>query len=76
MMLRPRQALLVERSLAALHQHGDTLAIGPTGSGKTIMLSAVAGGVLESRTPRPAFSPTATNSPPRIGKSSAASIRG
>jgi superfamily II DNA or RNA helicase len=47
MMLRPRQALLVERSLAALHQHGNTLAIGPTGSGKTIMLSAVAGSVLE-----------------------------
>jgi DNA repair protein RadD len=47
MMLRPRQALLVERSLEALHQHGNTLAIGPTGSGKTIMLSAVAGGVLE-----------------------------
>ena len=47
MMLRPRQALLVERSLTALHQHGNTLAIGPTGSGKTIMLSAVAGGVLE-----------------------------
>lgn len=47
MMLRPRQAVLVERSLAALYQHGNTLAIGPTGSGKTIMLSAVAGGVLE-----------------------------
>lgn len=47
MMLRPRQALLVERSLAALTQHGNTLAIGPTGSGKTIMLSAVAGSVLE-----------------------------
>lgn len=47
MMLRPRQALLVERSLAALYLHGNTLAIGPTGSGKTIMLSAVAGGVLE-----------------------------
>jgi superfamily II DNA or RNA helicase len=46
-MLRPRQALLVERSLAALYLHGNTLAIGPTGSGKTIMLSAVAGGVLE-----------------------------
>lgn len=46
MMLRPRQALLVERSLAALYLHGNTLAIGPTGSGKTIMLSAVAGGVL------------------------------
>jgi len=47
MMLRPRQALLVDRSLAALHQHGNTLAIGPTGSGKTIMLSAVAGRVLD-----------------------------
>lgn len=47
MMLRPRQAVLVERSLAALYLHGNTLAIGPTGSGKTIMLSAVAGGVLE-----------------------------
>ncbi len=46
MMLRPRQALLVERSLAALGQHGNTLSIGPTGSGKTIMLSAVAGGIL------------------------------
>jgi len=46
MMLRPRQALLVERSLAALGQYGNTLSIGPTGSGKTIMLSAVAGGVL------------------------------
>jgi len=47
MMLRPRQALLVERSLAALAQHGNTLSVGPTGSGKTIMLSAVAGSVLD-----------------------------
>ncbi|MCJ9707563.1 DEAD/DEAH box helicase [Bordetella hinzii] len=39
--------MLVERSLAALHQHGNTLAIGPTGSGKTIMLSAVVGSVLD-----------------------------
>ena len=46
MMLRPRQALLVERSLAALAQHGNTLSVGPTGSGKTIMLSAVAGSLL------------------------------
>lgn len=46
MMLRPRQALLVERSLAALRQHGNTLAVGPTGSGKGIMLSALAGRVL------------------------------
>ena len=46
MMLRPRQTLLVERTLAALRQHGNTLAVAPTGSGKTIMLSAVAGSLL------------------------------
>ncbi|MAU52255.1 MAG: helicase [Roseovarius sp.] len=43
MRLRPRQKLFVERSLAALSTHGNTLGIAPTGSGKTIMLSAVAG---------------------------------
>lgn len=46
MMLRPRQTQLVERTLAALGQHGNTLAVAPTGSGKTIMLSAVTGRVL------------------------------
>jgi DNA repair protein RadD len=46
MMLRPRQTQLVERTLAALRQHGNTLAVAPTGSGKTIMLSAIAGSVL------------------------------
>ena len=46
MILRPRQALLVQRTLAALGQHGNTLAVAPTGSGKTIMLSAVAGSLL------------------------------
>ena len=46
MMLRPRQSLLVERTLAALDEHGNTLAVAPTGSGKTIMLSAVTGSVL------------------------------
>lgn len=46
MILRPRQSQLVDRSIAALNQYGNTLAIGPTGSGKTIMLSAVAGNVL------------------------------
>lgn len=46
MMLRPRQTLLVERTLAALSQHGNTLAVAPTGSGKTLMLSAVAGKLL------------------------------
>jgi superfamily II DNA or RNA helicase len=46
MILRPRQSLLVERTLAALDQHGNTLAVAPTGSGKTYMLSAVAGNIL------------------------------
>ena len=46
MMLRPRQSLLVERTLSALDEHGNTLAVAPTGSGKTIMLSAVAGSYL------------------------------
>ncbi len=43
MRLRPRQKLFVERSLAALATRTNTLGIAPTGSGKTIMLSAVAG---------------------------------
>ena len=46
MILRPRQAVLVERSIAALRQHQNTLAVAPTGSGKTVMLSAVVGCVL------------------------------
>ena len=46
MILRPRQALLVQRTLAALGEHGNTLAVAPTGSGKTVMLSAVAGSIL------------------------------
>lgn len=47
MLLRPRQKLFVERSLAALKKHGDTLGVAPTAAGKTIMLSAVAGRLLE-----------------------------
>jgi superfamily II DNA or RNA helicase len=43
MRLRPRQSIFVERSLAALHAHGNTLGVAPTGAGKSIMLSAVAG---------------------------------
>lgn len=31
MMLRPRQSLLVQRTLTALNQHGNTLAVAPTG---------------------------------------------
>lgn len=43
MLLRPRQKLFVERSVAALHEHGNTLGVAPTGAGKTIMLSSVVG---------------------------------
>jgi len=46
MMLRPRRKLFVERSLAALSTHGNTLAIASTGFGKTIALSAVTGGMI------------------------------
>jgi DNA repair protein RadD len=46
MRLRPRQKTFVERSLAALDAHGNTLGIAPTGAGKTIMLSAVTGEVI------------------------------
>ncbi len=43
MLLRPRQKLFVERSVSALDEHQNTLAVAPTGAGKTIMLSAVIG---------------------------------
>jgi len=43
MRLRPRQKTFVERSIAALGQHGNTLGVAPTGAGKTIMLSAITG---------------------------------
>ncbi len=46
MLLRPRQREFVERCLAALDKHGNTLGIAPTGFGKTIVLSALAGKVL------------------------------
>ncbi len=46
MLLRPRQKEFVERSVAALHQHGNTLGVAPTGAGKTIMLSGVVGEML------------------------------
>src|SRR6056297_1272959 len=47
MRLRPRQKVFVERSLAALSKHGNTLGVAPTGAGKTIMLSAVTGKLVE-----------------------------
>ncbi len=43
MLLRPRQKELVTRTVAALQTHGNTLAVAPTGAGKTVMLSAVIG---------------------------------
>ncbi|MBF0141202.1 MAG: DEAD/DEAH box helicase, partial [Magnetococcales bacterium] len=46
MILRPRQHMFVERSVAALHEHGNTLAVASTGFGKTIALSAVVGRIL------------------------------
>lgn len=43
MRLRPRQAEFVERCVKALDEHGNTAGVAPTGAGKTVMLSAVAG---------------------------------
>ena len=43
MILRPYQHTMVERALTALGKRGNTLAVGSTGCGKTIILSAVAG---------------------------------
>lgn len=48
MILRPRQKEFVNKSVAALQEHGNTLGIAPTGAGKTLMLSAVIGSVLKS----------------------------
>ncbi|TPQ48760.1 helicase [Prosthecomicrobium hirschii] len=46
MLLRPRQRLFVERSVKALDEHGNTIGVAPTGAGKTLMLSAVAGEIV------------------------------
>ncbi|MTH96371.1 DEAD/DEAH box helicase [Roseibium sp. RKSG952] len=48
MRLRPRQKTFVERSVCALGKHGNTLGISPTGSGKTVMLSAATGQIIGS----------------------------
>ena len=50
MLLRPRQKELVDRAVAALNQHGNTLAVAPTGAGKTIMLSAAIGALCKTST--------------------------
>lgn len=47
MLLRPRQKELVSKTIDALYTHGNTLAVAPTGAGKTIMLSAVLGRMFE-----------------------------
>ena len=46
MLLRPRQTVFIERTLAALRDHGNTLAVAPTGFGKTITLAAIVGRLL------------------------------
>lgn len=52
MLLRPRQKLFVERSIAALGARRNTLGVAPTAAGKTLMLSAVAGSFLQERDAR------------------------
>ena len=41
MQLRERQKEFVKKSIEALEEHGNTLAVAPTGAGKTVCLSAV-----------------------------------
>ena len=48
MILRLRQKEFVEKSITALTTHGNTLGIAPTGSGKTLMLSAVTSAFLKA----------------------------
>lgn len=43
MILRPYQQKMVDKAETALKAHGDTLAVAPTGGGKTLILSALAG---------------------------------
>ncbi|GAO98983.1 ATP-dependent RNA helicase SrmB [Caedimonas varicaedens] len=51
MLLRPRQQQLVKRAVLALSSQNNTLAVAPTGAGKTIMLSAIVGEMF-SRSPQ------------------------
>lgn len=46
MLLRPRQFTFVERTLAALAARGNSLAVAPTGFGKTVALAAIIGRLL------------------------------
>lgn len=43
MLLRPRQETMVGNIVGALSEHDNTLAVAPTGAGKTVMLSAALG---------------------------------
>ena len=43
MLLRPYQDKLVSKAVAALNERSNTLAVAPTGAGKTIMLAALGG---------------------------------
>jgi DNA repair protein RadD len=49
MMLRTRQKEFVAKSVDALREYGDTLAIAATGFGKTIALSAVNGEIVKGK---------------------------
>ena len=55
MLLRPRQKQFVERSIHALHEHGNTLGVAPTGAGKTICLSAVTSEMVKGTTAKAAI---------------------
>jgi DNA repair protein RadD len=48
MLLRPRQKAFVERSVNALGEYGNTLAVASTGFGKTIAIAGVAGRLLSN----------------------------
>jgi len=49
MLLRDRQVEFVQKNIAALIQHGNTLGVGPTGSGKSIMMAAVIGELVKKQ---------------------------
>ncbi|MBI4396841.1 MAG: DEAD/DEAH box helicase, partial [Elusimicrobia bacterium] len=49
MILRERQKVFVEKCLKALEAHRNTLGVAPTGGGKTLMLSAVTGRILQDQ---------------------------
>ena len=41
MLLRPRQTVFVDRTVTALIERGNTLAVAPTGFGKTVAMAAI-----------------------------------